>query len=110
MSIGILRYKGCEMPHNPEKLVLTKRKTDDGSIAEISGEGEFYGEDAVFQAKELKRLYTSGGSGALCVPTSGAYRAEMTKLEFTLTSVPDLIRYVFSFKVQNEEAVLYNLY
>ena len=98
MSVGILRYKGYDMPHNPEKLVVTKKHNDRGILVEIVGEGEFYGGEAHAMAQQLKALYTKGGTGALCVPASGAYNAEMTKLEFVFTDVPKIIRYTFSFE------------
>lgn len=107
-----LRYKQYEWSNNPttynithEKAVATYKypytsKTDTEDIGEmarvISGEGEFFGDNALQQFQALKSVFSQSGAGQLIHPVFPIINAVFKRLEVTQES-GNYVRYTFEF-------------
>lgn len=63
----------------------------------VSGEGSFYGEDAVANALELQNFLSSPDSGWLIVPASPPIKAFLTSFSSVCNAVKNCVFYSFTF-------------
>ena len=63
----------------------------------ISGEGEFFGENALESFRRLKTLFEAGGGAMLYVPSQAPLYAVFETLELMGSDMAGVIRYRFSF-------------
>lgn len=107
-----MTYKGFKFLSNPEVIDVTlsanvREKPLFGSdsavsnvsrnAAVISGEGHFWGKDALSASRELKRLQRSSSSGWLFLPDGSCYDAFFSSLTIKEEAQRDCISYSFKF-------------
>lgn len=118
MSNPPMRFKGYTMHHNPESLKITEAKDvkefvtpyttnsiqDLGRKARVvTGEGVLYGNKFLTEYKELVKLYSLSGSGALSLPGFSPFMADFTSLSVTSQPQDNYLKYRFTF-VEDIEA------
>lgn len=107
-----MRYKNFVWPNNPYSYALTIRRElvthqfpgrgycleDLGQgVQVLTGEGEFFGEDAYETMAELLRVFQDGGAGVLVHPVVEMNQAIFQELELTQEPRADYVRYKFTF-------------
>jgi hypothetical protein len=112
MGLAPMRYKNFTWPHNPRTYTVEYRREmgvhkvpfgryhlqDLGPTRRIMrGEGEFVGEEAYRQFKELATVFYSQGPGVLIHPVWQAAKAYFVELELTQEPRRDHVRYRFAF-------------
>lgn len=107
-----MKFKGYAWPHNPR--VYSVAATRDvashkipggdwysrdmgGCLRVVSGEGEFTGEDAYEQFKQLYSLFSEGGEGQLIHPIWKTMTAYFTALTLVQEPKADYVYYKFTF-------------
>lgn len=109
---GSMRFKNYIWPHNPRcfeieyerrisciKLPFAGHVVQDlGACAKVfSGEGEFCGESAYSDFKELAEVFSQGGVGTLIHPLWPPVNAVFEKLSLVEEPLCDYVRYTFRF-------------
>ena len=109
---GKMSFGNFIFPVNPYLIRITQQRTvaeqkvpfGDNIISDmgqnsrrISGEGEFYGEDARQSFLRLKEVFEKSGCNVLYLPSQKPMYAAFASLELIGEDVGDVIRYRFSF-------------
>lgn len=112
MILAKMRYKGYVWNHNPETLkVTTEQKLIEQTIPQgketiqdfgvksrvISGSGQLFGEDCLYQYEKLLELQNESGSGILSLPDTKPFYAYFKSIELACDPAPDIITYNFQF-------------
>ena len=106
-----MRFRDFVFPADPGKLETVYRRrvtetalpgassaADGGSLCrEITGSGEFVGEDAAAQFEALQHAMEAGGPGLLCLPGQRPFLALAEMLELTGKHHPNALGYTFRF-------------
>ena len=113
MRLIPMRYKSYTWPHNPHtysiafqrkvvehKVPFGRHYLQDLGMAGrvLTGEGEFAGEGAYDQLKELATVFYENTPGILVHPVWQTSNAYFTKLELVQKPLPDYVRYRFEFR------------
>jgi LysM repeat protein len=108
-----MRYKDYVWPHNPKTCEMTYKRNiaeikipfggwvmqDMGKTGRIlSGEGEFTGEKAYEQFKELAAVFEGGGTGVLVHPVWQITNALFSELTLAEEPRENYVRYYFVFR------------
>lgn len=109
---GKMSYRDFIFPNNPEIIRIThSRKISKLSIANgfdyvedfgggyriISGEGEFFGENAQNDFDSLKAVFEKGGGGMLYLPSQKPVYAVFESLELIGEDIDGVFKYKFRF-------------
>jgi prophage DNA circulation protein len=113
MKLSPLKYKGYVWPTNPATYSIRFEKNtavhhypgtnineiDDMGMKprEVSGAGEFIGEDAYKEFGKLASVFYASGPGALIHPIWNIQQAIFQRLEVEQEPTPDYVKYSFSF-------------
>lgn len=114
---GKMSYKDFVFPVNPKSIrIKHDRKIARGSVPYgsdtaddlgaaarvISGEGEFYGENAVSDFAALKAAGGTGGAGMLYIPSQKPICAVLKSLDMICEDAEGIVRYSFTF-IESED-------
>lgn len=109
---GKMSYKGFVFPVNPKNIrIRHDRKVSRGAVPYgsdavsdmgaaarvISGEGEFFGENAVNDFMALKAAADSGGAGMLYIPSQKPICAVLSRLDMLCEDSEGIVKYSFTF-------------
>ena len=112
MKLASMRYKGFVWPHNPRvysieferNMALNKIPFGRYALQNLGktrrvmrGEGEFLGEDAYEQFKQLATVFQEETPGVLVHPLWDTTTAWMVELKLEQEPRPDYVRYSFAF-------------
>lgn len=112
MKLAKLRYKGHSWLHNPKSLKIEKEQilteniipscgTHFQNIGEkprvVTGQGQLYGKDCLFQYNRLVNLRNQQGSGILTLPDIKPFYAFFRTIELVCEPSPDMVSYKFEF-------------
>lgn len=112
MELAPMRYKNFVWPHNPRTYTIEYRREmgvhkvpfgryhlqDLGPTRRVMrGEGEFVGEEAYRQFKELASVFYSDGPGVLVHPVWQTASAYFVELSLTQEPRKDHVGYAFAF-------------
>lgn len=112
MELAPMKYKDFTWPHNPRTYTIEYRRAmgnhkvpfgryhlqDLGPARRVmKGEGEFVGESAYKQFKELAAVFYSDGPGILIHPVWQTSQAYFVELSLTQEPRKDYVRYAFTF-------------
>lgn len=115
-----MRYKSFVWPNNPyacklstSRELVTHRFPGRGcgledlgkNIRVLTGEGEFFGENAYETMKELLAVFYEGGTGVLVHPVVDMNRAWFQELELLQEPRADYVKYRFSFWEDGDSGV-----
>ncbi len=118
---GKMSFGSFIFPINPYLLKITHRRTVakaavpygypavsdmGGGVCEISGEGEFCGEDCVQQFAALRQYFENGGSHILYIPSEVPMLAVPVSLTLTGKDIENVIQYSFVFEGSEESGCL----
>lgn len=112
MELMPMQYKGFVWPHNPRtyriryerrvavhKVPFGRYAMQDVGLTYrvMTGEGEFWGEDAYEQFKKLATVFYEDGPGVLLHPVWQTSRAYFVGLSLAQEPRKDYVRYTFTF-------------
>lgn len=111
MTVEKLRFRGVDFTVNPKTLKVQREKkyvrllSPEGPVvqevgrqpAQVSGEGELYGEGAQAAYQNLVGLFQMEGSGYLQVPGEEPMQAYFAGLGSLRRAGPEVLRYSFTF-------------
>lgn len=112
MNTAPMRFKDYTWKYNPKTIEVSYRREikewklpGQGNLLQdlgpgkriVTGEGEFFGEDCLFQFQQLSELCRQGGTGFLVLPDSAGFEAELVSLVMNGRAGPDVIGYRFEF-------------
>lgn len=107
-----MRYKNFTFPHDPEKLEVTVKNQlgvahcpGYGPVIQelgvkqrvISGEGAFFGSEAVSLYRQLESVFFQQTPGTLSIPGHSAITAHFSSLRWLGQGDGQIIRYSFEF-------------
>ncbi len=112
MALSNMRYKDYVWPHNPERYRVSFRRKiaahkvpGGGTVMQdlgcmhrvMEGEGEFVGEGAYEEFKQLQAVFEEDGAGVLVHPVWKTENARFAELELTEEPRSNYVRYRFAF-------------
>lgn len=112
MTLMPMRYKDYVWPHNPRtytihyqrqvavhKIPFGRYAMQDLGLTRrvMTGEGEFWGENAYEEFKKLAAVFYQNGPGTLLHPVWQTARAYFTELSLVQEPRKDYVRYAFTF-------------
>ncbi len=119
MSATKLRFKGFEFDYNPRTFTIKHNRNVieflsplSGSLVQdlgehacvVTGEGEFFGENAMTQYEKLYRILSVSASGLLHIPNYKPFYATLTSLSITAKPMPNVLQYKFRF-IENKRGL-----
>lgn len=120
MKLASMRYKGFVWPHNPRvysieferTMALSKLPFGRYAIQNLGltrrvmrGEGEFLGQNAYEQFKELASVFYEETPGTLVHPLWDTTTAWLVELKLEQEPRPDYVKYSFTFWEDHRQAV-----
>lgn len=109
---GKMSFGDFVFPNNPQQIRITRSRTvteqraltGDAKVNEygkgarkITGEGEFFGEDCIYQFSRLRERFEKGGGGILYIPSQRPVLAYFQELRMIAADIGRVVRYSFVF-------------